>query len=442
MVNFFKLRENGTTVKVELLGGLTTFLTMAYIIFVNPGILSTDFAGNPTGLTFDAAMLATCLAAALATLLMGIFANYPIALAPGMGENFFFVGVVMALAAAGVENAWNVALGIVFISGVLFLILTLFRFRKAIIDAVSPSLRCGIAVGIGLFIAFIGLKNAGVIQVAGGLIKMNHEWFNLHQPGVLIFFIGLFIMAGLHSRKVKGSILIGILISAVISLLWGQTKFTGVIGVPKSHALFALNIKSALSLKWLGFICVFLFMDLFDTVGTLIGVGEQGGFIKDNKLPRANQAMTSDAVGTLLGSFVGTSTVTSYIESAVGVEYGARTGLANMMTGALFILAIFFAPLAGMIGNYAPITAPALVIVGAMMVNNVRKIEWTDYSEAIPAFLAMIGIPLSFSIADGLALGFVSYPIVKILSGKGKEVSWVIYLVAALLIARYLFVKM
>jgi len=439
---FFKLKENGTTVKVEVLGGLTTFLTMAYIIFVNAGILSKDFAGEPTGLSFHAAMLATCIAAAVATIIMGLLANYPIAQAPGMGENFFFVSVVMALGAGGVANAWQVALGIVFIAGVLFFILSVCKFRKVIIDAVSPSLKNGIAVGIGLFITYLGLHmfNKGVIIIQNNVPQINPDIFNIKKPDLIIFFIGLFVTAGLHVRKVRGSILIGILFTALVSLVWGKVKFEGVFGLPEEHAFLKMDLARAFSLSYIGFIAVFLFMDLFDTMGTLIGVGEQAGFIKDNKLPRANQAMISDAAGTVVGAATGTSTVTSFIESAVGVEFGARTGLANMVTGILFLIALFLTPIASMIGNYPPITAPALVIVGVMMMGNIRKIDWSDYSEAIPAFLALVGIPLTFSVHNGIALGFVSYPFIKILSGKGKEVSWVIYVVAGLIIARFVFI--
>lgn len=474
----FKIREAGSSVRVELLGGLTTFLTMAYIIFVNPGIIATEKKEGPTSaapattaaagatsspaaggrvnaatrpptttaavhkpkpLTFHAAMLATCLAAAVATLLMGLLANYPIAQAPGMGENFFFAAVVATVAAAGVANAWQVALGIVFISGVLFLTLSIVPFRRAIIDTISPSLKNGIAVGIGLFITFIGLLNAGVIvSPPGAVVELNR---NIGQPGVIIFFIGLVVTAALHARGVRGSILLGILLTAAVALVWGKTSFKGVVGLPEDSALFKMDLRGALDPRWFTFIVVFLFMDVFDTAGTLIGVGEQAGFIKDNKLPRANRAMISDAVGTLIGSVTGTSTVTSYIESATGVQYGARTGLASVATGILFLLAIFLTPLAAMIGEYKPITAPALVIVGAMMVRNVMKIDWKDYSEVIPAFLAMIGIPLTFSIADGLALGFVSYPIIKVLAGRWRQVSWMMYLVAAIFILRYALIK-
>lgn len=434
----FKLREKETTPRVELMAGLATFMTMAYIVFVNPSILSTDYAGNPTGLSSDAAMLATCLAAFVASVLMGLYANFPIVQAPGMGENFFFVTVVMALAAKGVTNSWQVTLGIVLISGVIFLILSILRVREAIIDAVSPSLKNGIAVGIGIFIAFIGLKNAGVIETTETAIKLTDQV--LHAD-VLIFFAGLFLTAVLHARGIRGSILWGILFNTVLSLVVGQVRYEGIFGLPAGHAIFKFDILTALKLQFLPFIVVFLFMDMFDTVGTLIGVSEQAGFIVDNRLPRANRALLSDAVGTVVGACTGTSTVTSFIESAVGVEYGGRTGLTSVAAGFLFLVALFFTPLVGMVGKYLPITAPALVIVGSMMARNVTKIDWLDFSEAIPAFLIILGIPLSYSIADGLALGFISYPIIKLCSGRGKEVNWLIYLVAGLFILRYALIK-
>jgi len=434
----FKLEEKGSTVRVELMAGLTTFMTMAYIVFVNPAILSMDFAGNPTGLSSDAALLATCLAAFVATTLMGLYANFPIAQAPGMGENFFFVTVVMALSAAGVTNSWQVALGIVLISGVLFLILSLLKFRKAIIDAVSPSLKNGIAVGIGLLIAFIGLQNAGIIIAnPGTAVKFND---NFLQPNVLIFFAGLFVTAILHVRKIRGAILWGILFTTILSLVAGQVKFEGVFGLPKEHAFFKFDIVTALKFQFLPFIVVFLFMDMFDTMGTLIGVAEQAGFMEENKLPGANRALVSDAVGTVVGACSGTSTVTSFIESTVGVEYGGRTGLTSVATGFFFLFALFFTPLVGMVGKYLPITAPALVLVGTMMMRNVNKIDWQDFSEAIPAFLIVLGIPLSYSIHDGLAMGFIAYPIIKLCAGRGKEVHWLVYVVAALFVLRYVLI--
>ena len=435
----FKLQEKETTVRVELMAGLATFMTMAYIVFVNPAILSTDFTGQPTGLSSDAAMLATCLAAFVATTLMGLYANYPIAQAPGMGENIFFVTVVMALTAQGITNSWQVTLGIVLISGVIFLGLSLFRVREVIIDAVSPSLKNGIAVGIGLLIAFIGFQNAGIIiKDPATAVKFNS---NLLQINVLIFLAGLFVTSVLHVRKIRGSIVWGIFFTTVLALIAGQVKFEGIFGLPKDHAIMKFDLIAALKFQFLPFIIVFLFMDLFDTMGTIIGVAEQGGFMEENKLPRANRALVSDAVGTVVGACSGTSTVTSFIESTIGVEYGARTGLASVATGFLFLFALFFTPLIGMIGKYLPITAPALVIVGTMMMRNVRKIEWDDFSEAIPAFLMILGIPLSYNIHDGLAIGFIAYPIIKVFSGRGKEVNWLLYVVALLFILRYALIK-
>ena len=435
----FKIKERQSTVRIELMGGLATFMTMAYIVFVNPAILSIDPAGNPTGLSADAALLATCLAGFVATVLMGVYANFPIAQAPGMGENVFFATVVAALAAQGIENAWQVTLGIVLIAGAIFLILSLLKFRKAIIDAISPSMKNAIAVGIGLFIAFLGLKNGGLFIADPVLaVRFNTQ---ILQTNILIFLVGLFFTAVLHVRRVRGSILWGILVTTIISLIFGQVRYEGLIGLPAEHAFFKFDLLGALTLRALPFIVVFLFLDLFDTVGTLIGVSEQAGFIKDNQLPGANRALVSDAVGTVVGACSGTSTVTSFIESAVGVEYGARTGLANVATGFLFLLALFFTPLVGMVGKYPPITAPALVLVGAMMVRNVTKIDWEDYSEAIPAFLIILGIPLSATIADGLALGFIAYPVIKLFSGKGREIHWLMILVALIFILRYTIIR-
>ncbi len=438
---FFKLSDHNTNVHTELVAGVTTFLTMSYILFVQPAVLSTDFAGNPTGLSMDAVLLATCLASFIATLIMGLYANYPIAQAPGMGENFFFITVVMALAAKGIANPAHAALGVVLVAGVIFLVLSLVRAREAIIDAVSPSLKNGIAVGIGLFIAFIGLKNAGVIVASKGtFVTLNPNL--AANPDMWIFFGILLLTAILQTLRVPGSILIGIVVGTGVSLLMGKVKYGGFYGLPRDHAFFKCDVKTvwnSIHLLW-PYILIFLFMDMFDTVGTLIGVSEQAGFIKDNKLPRANRALVSDAIGTVAGAAMGTSTVTSFIESAAGVEQGGRTGLTSVFTAALFLLAIFFTPLFKLVGSYAPITAPALVIVGAMMMRNVSKIPWDDYSEAIPSFLIILGIPLCFSIADGLAMGLIAYPIVKLFSGKGKGVHWLSYVVAAAFVARYIWV--
>jgi len=437
----FKLRENQTTARTEILAGVTTFLTMAYIVFLQPAVLTTDFAGQPTGLDHGAVLLATCVISAISCIFMGLYARYPIALAPGMGENFFFVSVIMALGAAGIANAWQVALGIVFIAGVLFFILSVLRVREAILNAVSPSLRSGIATGIGIFIAFIGLKNGGlVVSHPGTFVALSPE---LIGPDVAVFLVGLVIAAAFQAHRIHGAILWGIGAATFTALILQKVSFTGIIGLPQieQSAFLKMDLGAAFSVTCLPFIVVFLFMDMFDTLGTLVGVAEQGGFIKDNRLPRANRAFIVDAAGTVAGACMGTSTITSYIESATGIAYGGRTGLTSVVVGLLFFASLLFSPLIAMIGGYLPITASALVIVGAMMMANVRRVDWDDFSEAIPAFLVMLGIPLTFSIADGLALGFVSYPIIKLLSGKGREISWLMYVLALILIAYFIIIR-
>ena len=422
--------------------------------------------GKPTGMDFGAVTAATCLSAALATAIMALYARYPIAQAPGMGENFFFVfSAIPAAAAAGFANAWEVALGTVFISGVLFLILSLVGLREMIFNAVSPSLKNGIAAGIGLFIAFIGLQNAGLIlKDPGTAVKMNAHFAS---PDLLVFFAGLLLTAVLHARRVRGSILWGITGATTLAVAFklvvphlphsiaSAPEVTGSVLVQRfalakgiaaappalAPTFLRMDLVHAVTPAMLPFVFVFLFMLVFDTIGTLIGVCEQAGFIKDNKLPRAKQAMLSDAIGTVAGAALGTSTVTSFIESAAGVEQGGRTGLTGLVVAALFLLALFFGPLIEMVGSYPPITAPALVIVGAMMIQNVARIDWKDYSESVPAFLTIIGIPLSYSIADGLALGFISYPIIKLFSGKGRGVGWLTYALAAVLVAYFVFIR-
>ncbi|HSE82925.1 MAG TPA: NCS2 family permease [Thermodesulfobacteriota bacterium] len=463
---FFKLSENDTSIRREVIAGLITFLTMAYIIFVQPAVLSGAMFNMDTGMDFGAVTTATCISAALATAIMGLYARYPIAQAPGMGENFFFVfSAIPAAAAAGFANAWEVALGVVFISGVLFLVLSVSGIRKIIIDAISPSMKNGIAVGIGLFIAFIGLQNTGLIQKdPGTAVRLN---VHFESPDLIVFFFGLLLTAILYARRIGGAILWGIVGATLLTILLrlilpnlppsiSDSKLVSesmlithfkiakdIFSLPPSLAptFLKMDIVHALSISMLPFIVIFLFMNVFDTIGTLIGVSEQAGFIKDDKLPRANQALLSDAVGTTAGACLGTSTVVSFIESAAGVEYGGRTGLTALTTALLFLLAPFFSPLIAMVGSYAPITAPALVIVGSMMIRNVTKINWADYSEAIPSFITIIGIPLTYSISDGLALGFISYPVIKLFSGKGREVGWLMYLLSLILIGYFVFVR-
>jgi len=463
---FFGIKASRTSMRTEAVAGVTTFMAMAYIIFVQPAVLS------QAGMDFGAVMAATCLSAAIATFAMGIYANYPIALASGMGENFFFAyTVVLAM-----RVPWQTALGIVFVSGALFMILTFLRVREMIVNSIPDSLKNGIAVGIGVFISFIGLTHAGIIvrnnsaltplafsdnatsaflqtrlklyEYAGGALKLG----NLGEPAALLSVFGVLLTATLLVRRIKGAILIGMIGTAVAGFAFGLVRWHGLASAPPSLAptFLKMDIYGALSLRVLPVTLVFLYMDLFDTVGTLIGVGEQGNFMRDGKLPRAREAVFSDALGTMVGAVMGTSTVTSYIESASGVEAGGRTGLASIVTGLLFCAALFFSPIVKMIGGgYAvpgaeglflyPITAPALIIVGALMARSVRKIEWDDYSEAIPAFLVLVGIPLSYSIADGLAFGFISYPLLKLFGGRGREVGALVYALGAIFVLRYVF---
>ncbi len=441
MLDRTHLFERGTDVRTEVLAGVTTFLTMAYIIFLQPAVLSKDLVGRPTGLDFGAVLLATCVGSALASMLMGWLADYPIALAPGMGENFFFVTVVMSLGALGVREPWRVALGMVFLSGVVFIVLTLVRVREAVIDAISPSMRNGIAAGIGLFIAFIGLRNGGlIVGKSGTLLGLAPR---LVSADVAVFCMGLTAAAVLVVRRVRGALLWGIVVGAATASALGKIHLAGIVGLPSvgRGAWLAMDLSTALQPSLLPFIVVFLFMGLFDTVGTLVGVAEQAGLLRDDRLPRANRALLADAMGITAGACLGTSTITCYVESAAGVAAGGRTGLTAIVTGGLFLVALGFGPVVSAVGGYLPITAPALVLVGTMMLQNVRKIAWEDPSEAIPVFLTMVGIPLCYSIADGLAIGFVSYPVIKLLGGRGREVRWPAYVMAGLLTAYFLAVR-
>lgn len=457
---FFRLRENGTTVRTEVLAGITTFLTMAYIIVVQPAMLSSP----PASMDFQAVTAATCIASAFASILMGLWAKYPVALAPGMGVNAYFAFVLVpAAASAGFDRPWAVGLGVVFVAGLIFLALTFLKVREWIFDAVSPSLKNGIAAGIGLLIAFIGFQNAGLVVDNPATMVSLHPRF--YSPDLIVLFVGLLVASVLHVRRVPGSILLGIVASGVTAVALklaipllpasvaaseavAASKLAGFhfsgdyFGIPDVRpTLLAMDLGAVFTPAILPFVIVFLFIAMFDAMGTLVGVAEQAGFMRDNKLPRVGRAMGADAVGGLAGAALGTSTVTAYIESAAGVEQGGRTGLTAIVAACGFLLAMFFAPLLQVIGSYPPITASALILVGAMMLRNVTKIAWDDYSESIPAFLIIIGIPLSFSIGDGMALGFMAYPLVKLLSGRGRDVSGTIYVLAALLVAYFVFVR-
>jgi len=426
----FRLTENNTNVRTEVVAGLTTFMTMAYVIFVNPAILA------DAGIPFDAALFATCVSAAVATLIMAFAANYPFALAPGMGLNAYFAYTAVPYIAAitGADDAWKIALGAVFFSGCIFMVLTFTRIRVMIINAVTQAIKVGIAAGIGIFIAMIGLQYAGII-VAN---ETTMVWLgNLKAPTTLLSCFGLILTSALMARRVRGAILIGIAVTTVVGIAFKIIAVPDrLFGMPAAGATFlALDLKGALNLGFLNVIFVFLFIDLFDTMGTLVGVGERGGFMVNGKLPRANRALLADAGGTIVGSALGTSTVTSYIESAAGISEGGRTGLTSVVVAILFLAFVFIGPAAAVVPRAA--TAPALILVGSLMMSVVCKIKWDTPDEAIPAFLTMISVPLTFSIANGLAIGFISYPLVKAFSGRWREVSVVVYVLAGLFILRF-----
>jgi AGZA family xanthine/uracil permease-like MFS transporter len=421
----FKLSENKTTIRTEIAAGLTTFLTMAYIIFVNPQILS------EAGVPFSGALFATCLSAAVGSLMMGLLANYPFALAPGMGLNAYFAYTVVKT----MGYDWRVALGAVFISGVAFLILTLARIRAMIVDAIPMTMKTSVAAGIGLFIAFIGLKNAGVIAASPAtFVTLGH----VTSKPTLLALGGLIVTAALMARGYRAAIIIGVFLVTAAAILLNLSKSpTGAFQTPDVSSTFMkLDLGGALRLGAFDVIFIFLFVDLFDTIGSLMGLGRQAGYLTpDGKMPRVNRALFADAIATIAGSIFGTSTVVTYIESATGVSEGGRTGLTAVTVAALFVLAMFFAPVAGAIPPIA--TAPALIIVGALMIGAVTSIKWEDMTEAIPAFLTMLAMPLTFSIANGLALGFIFYPLLKVLTGRRREVSPLVYVLAVLFVLRY-----
>jgi AGZA family xanthine/uracil permease-like MFS transporter len=421
---YFHLRENQTTVRAEFLGGLTTFVTMAYIVVVNPQILS------KAGMPLEGVVFATCVASAAATLVMGLYANYPIALAPGMSLNAYFTYSVCL----GMHVPWRTALGVIFFSGIFFLILTVSRIREQIVNGIPESLKHSTAGGIGMFIAFVGLRNANLV-VANPATFVSLGSFANHEAQLAC--VGLAIILILMTRKVTGAILIGVLATTLLGILRGMSTWPAAIfSLPHpSGTWLQLDLRGALHLGLLEIVFVFLFVDLFDNVGTLVGVCEQGGFVKDGKIPRVGRALISDAVGTVFGALTGTSTVTSYIESAAGVAAGARTGLSNVFVAALFLLAAFCAPLAAAIPGYA--TAPALIVVGALMTESIGRVKWDDFTEAIPAFVTLLATPLTFSIATGLSLGLISYTLVKVAAGKFREISPVIWILTLLFILRY-----
>jgi AGZA family xanthine/uracil permease-like MFS transporter len=441
----FNLAHNETTVRREALAGVTTFLTMAYIVLVNPGILST------TGMDFGAVFTATCLAAAIGTLLMGLAANYPIALAPLMGENAFFATVVLA-GIAGTTLRWEVALAAVFLSGVLFLILTFVRIREMIVDAVPMSLKHAIASGIGMFIVFIGLVNCGIItrRPLDDPLQVPVKLGDLSAAPPLIALGGTLFTAVLMVRRVRGAILLGLVGTAAAAWAFGYVHFERLLSAPPSLAPTFLKMDLGGLWDWsvLPVVMIFLYMAVFDAIGTLVGVADRAGFLTpEGNLPRATRALVADASATVAGAVLGTSTTGAYIESAAGIQEGGKTGLANVVTGALFLVTLFLSPIAVAVASpividgqvMSPVTAPALILVGCLMAQGVARIRWDDLTEAIPAFLVMVMMPFTWSIADGIAAGFIAYPILKIASGRGNEVSWLVRILGLLFLARYVF---
>ena len=424
---YFEFQKLGTTWRTEIVAGITTFITMAYIVLVNPAIL------HDAGMPLAAVTAATCLSAAFGSVLMGVFARYPIALAPGMGLNAYFTYVVVK----GMGVPWQAALGAVLMSGVVFMLLTLVGVRQMILSAIPTELYSAVAAGVGIFIAFIGLKNAG-------LIVANSATFvtlgNLRSASAAVSVFGLIVISVLLAKRVSGAILIGITLSSALGIALGLTQWH-----PVHYAMsdltataFKLDLSSTAKFGFWEIIFVFLFVDLFDNLGTLVAVGREAGLVDANhQIPRLNRILLCDSAATIVSSLVGTSTVVSYIESAAGVEAGGRSGVTAIVTGILFMLSLFALPLVGAIPTAA--TAPALIIVGSLMMAHGAEIEWKKPTVAIPSFLTMVMIPLTFSIANGLAFGFVAYSLIKIGTGEGRKVHWLVYLLTALFIARFVY---
>ncbi|WDZ97516.1 NCS2 family permease [Herbaspirillum sp. WKF16] len=423
---FFKLSENGTTVRTELLAGLTTFLTMAYIIFVNPSIL------GDAGMPKDSVFVATCVAAAIGTLIMGLYANYPIGLAPGMGLNAYFAYAVVK----GMGFPWQAALGAVLISGCLFLIVSVLRVREMIIKSIPRSLRTAIPAGIGLFLAIISLKSSGIIAANPATFVTLGD---LHQPAPVMAIVGFMVIVALDKLKVRGALLIGILLVTVLSFLFGGNHFNGVFAAPPSVAptFLQLDIKGALSMGLLNVVLVFFLVELFDATGTLMGVATRAGLMKEGKMERLNKALMADSTAIVAGSLLGTSSTTAYIESAAGVQAGGRTGLTAVAIALLFLLCLFIAPLAGVVPAYA--TAPALFFVACLMVRELVHIDWDDTTECVPAVITALVMPFTYSIANGLALGFISYAGLKLLTGRARDVSAIIWIIAAIFLFKLVY---
>lgn len=425
IASFFRLAEHGTTVRTEVLAGVTTFLTMAYITVVNPAILA------DAGMDFGAVFVATCLAAAIGSLIMGLYANYPIALAPGMGLNAYFTyGVVL-----GMGHTWQAALGAVFLSGLLFILISVLPIREWIINAIPRGLKLAIAAGIGLFLGIIAFKNAGiVVDHPATLVTLGDP---LSWP-VILAFVGFFVIVALAHHKVPGAVIIGILATTAAGILLGVSEWRGLAALPPdpSPTFLQLDIAGALSVGLIAIVFTFLFVDLFDTAGTLIGLAHRAGMLDERgRLPRLRKALLADSGATTAGALLGTSTTTSYIESAAGINAGGRTGLTAVVVSGLFLLALFFSPLAQTVPAYA--TAPALLFVACLMMQGLAEIDWDDITEATPAVVTALAMPLTFSIANGIGLGFITYAAVKIVSGRPQDCPLAVHAIALLFLAKF-----
>lgn len=427
LVRYFKLDKHRTNVRVEATAGLTTFLAMAYITIVNPGILA------DAGMDFEAVFVATCIAAAVGTLVMGIHANYPIAQAPGMGQNAFFTfGVVL-----GMGHAWQTALGAVFVSGVIFVVLSLLPVREWLVNAIPRDLKLGMASGIGLFLGFIALKNAGIVVDDAVTLVALGDIISL-EPMICI--AGFVAIVALSAHRFRGAVITGILGATVVGWAFGDVEFNGFVAMPPSIAPIFLELDILAALQWsmVTVILSMLIVDVFDTAGTLVGVASRAGLLDSGgNLPRLRKALLSDSTATVVGAVAGTSSTTSYIESAAGVEAGGRTGLTAVVCGLLFLGCLFFAPLAQSVPPYA--TASALLFVAAMMAQSLASVEWGDITESGPAVITAITMPLSFSIADGIGLGFISYILIKLFSGRARECSLAAYAIGMIFVLKYLF---
>ncbi len=423
----FKLSEHGTNVRTELVAGVTTFLTMAYIMFVNPSILGD--AGMPKGAVF----VATCLIAALGTGIMGLYANYPIALAPGMGLNAYFAYVVVL----GMGFPWQTALGAVFISGCLFLLVTLVGLRELIIRGIPQSLRIAITVGIGLFLAIIALKSAGIVAASPATFITLGD---LHQPTTVLAVLGFLLIVVLDRLKVPGAILIGIVAVTVLSYFFGGNTFHGVFSAPPSIAptFLQLDIKGALAAGILNVVLVFFLVELFDATGTLMGVAKRAGLLVPGKMDRMNKALLADSGAIFAGSLLGTSSTTAYVESASGVQAGGRTGLTAMTVAVLFLACLFISPLAGSVPPYA--TAPALFFVACLMLRELTELNWDETTEVIPAAVTALAMPFTYSIANGLAFGFITYAVLKLFTGKAKDAHWMVWLIGGVFLFKYIYI--